>query len=271
MLAVLPFLASAAVQITRGQLLSGIGGCIAAVPFACEAYARAPPSWRPESLPPLAIKAGCDDVVFVLHGAGGPDANSHRIAEAMQKRNAAAQIVEYIYAPFVGDQLQAPFNAMRVGDHLADELLVRSSSPAKRVHVVGISVGAFAADRLATRLALDGRCERVKLTLLDPFTARGLLGLVRPNSAYGVTTFGKAPRVVAESVFNRDDPVPSTNLPLEHAVNFDITNAAARARFTPLPGDSLHSWPAAWYGLNPAELDERGVAALALGSVTAIP
>ena len=271
MLALLPALASSAIQLTRGQIFSGIGGCVAALPFACEAYARAPP-WRSDALPKLVIDAERDDVVLVLHGAGGPDANSRRIVDAMQKRYIKAQVVEYVYTPFVGNQLQAPFNAMRVGDHLAEELLLNSAAPTRRrVHIVGISVGAFAADRLATRLAADGRCEQVKLTLLDPFTARGLLGLVRPESAYGVNNFGRAPRVVTESVFNRDDPVPSTNLPLRCAVNFDITNAATRTRFTPLPGDNLHSWPAAWYGLNPAALDERGAAALALGSVTPIP
>ena len=51
-----------------------------------------------------------------------------------------------------------------------------------------------------------------------------------------------------EAIINTDDPVPSTSVPLLHAANFDVTNAAVRSDFVPLPGDSLHSWPAAWYG-----------------------
>ena len=261
--------APAAIQLSRGQLLAGLGGCVAAVPFACEAYARAPPSWRASELPRLALDDGrSDEVVIVLHGAGGPDANTRRIAEALEKTSSkGARVIEYVYAPYVGDQLQAPFNAMRVGDHLAEELAKAAASP-KRVHVVGVSVGAFAADRLASRLAASGKCEQVRLTLLDPFTARGILGLARPESAYGVTEFGRSPGVRCESVFNRDDPVPSTNLPLRHAVNFDVTEAAERGRFTPLPGDNLHSWPAAWFGMHPTDLD--GALSLTVGSVTSI-
>ena len=53
----LPTLA-AAVQFSRGQVLAG---CVAAVPLATEAYARAPPSWRKSDLPRIDIKS--DDVV----------------------------------------------------------------------------------------------------------------------------------------------------------------------------------------------------------------
>ena len=56
-------------------------------------------------------------------------------------------------------------------------------------------------------------------------------------------------------MLNTDDPVPSTALPLRHAVNFDITGNKERASFVPLEGDSLHSWPAAWYGMHPTALD----------------
>jgi hypothetical protein len=256
---------SAAPRFSRGQIIGGLGGCIAALPVGSELYARLPPPWKKSSLPQLSIESGRESLVLVLHGAGGPDANTKRIADALKSSD--RQVVEYKYQEFVGDQLQGPFNAMRVGDHLADEVL-RSPSAPRRVHVVGVSVGAFAADRVASRLADAGK--EVRLTTLDPFTARGLFGLIRPDSAYGVNTFGRK-ATVAENVFNTDDPVPSTNLPLRHAVNFDITDAAEKKSFVPLPGDSLHSWPAAWFGKHPKSLgDERG-ATLARGSVVSIP
>ena len=89
----LPLLAATtlAVKLTRGQMLGA--GCVAAFPLACEAYARAPPSWRASDLPPL-DGAGAD-IVLVLHGAGGPDANTRRIADALRAREGSGvQVVE---------------------------------------------------------------------------------------------------------------------------------------------------------------------------------
>ena len=257
-----------AVRLTRGQLIGGC--CAAAVPLACEAYSRAPPSWSAADLPSLFINSNAETLVIVLHGSGGPDANVARITKSLQSSNTA--VVEYDWSAYVGDQLQGPFNAKRIGSHLADEIQA-SGKPLKRLHVVGISVGAFAADALVTRFT-SRRARRsagthVKLTLLDPFTARGLPGLIRPGTAYGVATFGRTADV-AQCVINTDDPVPSTSLPLVHAVNFDITDCAERTGFVPLEGDSLHSWPAAWYGFHPTALEEAG-RGLARGAVVAIP
>ena len=88
----------------------------------------------------------------------------------------------------------------------------------------------------------------------------------------------------AEAIINTDDPVPSTSLPLGQAVTYDVTAARARARFEPLPGDSLHSWPAAWFGDNCGKLLEAtgerpthalggggGGGGLARGSFVAVP
>ena len=237
-----------------------IGGCcLAAVPCALECYSRAPPKWSLSDLPKLP-NAGKEDVlVLVLHGAGGPDANVRRISNSLQGQN--TKVVEYDWFRFVGDQLQAPYNAMRVGSHLADEILLGSHAW-RSIHVVGISVGAFAADGLVKRFterrsSTAAQVAHVKLTLLDPFTARGLPGLLRPSTAYGVEAFGRSADV-AESVLNTDDPVPSTNLPLRHAVNFDVTASPERQQFVPLEGDSLHSWPAAWYGRHSRALDDAG-------------
>jgi hypothetical protein len=159
----------------------------------------------------------------------------------------------------------------------------------------------------------------VHLTLCDAFTARGLAGLARPATAYGVATFGSSADY-CESILNTDDPVPhtrrgdvprlpltprlcprtsdpntapagrpsaarhsegvgrrawaqgtatasaaragraafsdatrrlwpprSTATALRYAVTLDVTGAASRRDFVPLPGDSLHSWPAGWH------------------------
>ena len=49
------------------------------------------------------------------------------------------------------------------------------------------------------------------LTLCDAFTARGLAGLARPTTAYGVATFGSSADY-CESILNTDDPVPHTRM-----------------------------------------------------------
>jgi hypothetical protein len=210
----------------------------------------------------------CDSPRFAV--PAGPDANVRRIANSLREAiGRRGRVVEYDWFAFVGDQLQAPYNAQRIGDHLASQIARERSL--RKLHVVGISVGAFAADRLVQRFSnargKGGEAE-VKLTLLDPFTARGLPGLIFPSSAYGVKTFGKSADV-AESVFNTDDPVPSTALPLQNAINFDITANAERATFVPLDGDSMHSWPAAWYGMHPTALDGSG-SNMVRGSVATI-
>lgn len=241
--------------VSRAEVIARAAAVVAAPILGSEVYARLPERWD-NPLPPLPVDASKDvqELILVIPGAGGPDANTKRIAESLGRiGGTSAVVVEYDWKAFVGGQLKAPFNAMRVGDFLADE--VRRARP-KRLHVIGVSVGGFAADRLTARVASFADAPQLQLTLLDPFTARGLPGLIRPTSAYGVNNFGKTLANAPMNVFNADDPVPSTNLPLRHAINFDITAAAERRDFVPLPGDSLHSWPAAWYGRHPKALDD---------------
>ena len=249
----------AAAAITRARVLQGLGGAVAGVPIACEIYSRVPPRW-PSPLPPLLtepIIATTTELVVVLPGAGGPDANSDRVAAALASPKTT--VIEYDWSRFTGDTLRAPYNAQRVGEHLARELLA-IDHPFERVHLVGVSVGAFAVDRLCEAYVAQALPRRaaVRLTLLDPFTARGLAGLVAPATAYGVKRFG-ATADTAVCVFNSDDPVPSTNTPLSQCANYDVTNVLGRANFMPLPGDSLHSWPCAWFGLNGGRLPKADV------------
>ena len=107
------------------------------------------------------------------------------------------------------------------------------------VHVIGVSVGAFAADacaRTCTAIRAKGTHRpRVSLTLLDPFTARGVLGW-----GYGRRWFGTTVDY-ASQFLNSDDPVPSTNAPLPHCFVYDVTPAKASFRL-PKPYFG-HAWP----------------------------
>jgi hypothetical protein len=247
---------AAAAKITRAQLLKTVAGCVFAAPIACEVYARLPAGWSVQSLPLLPQDAlEASKLIIVIPGAGGPDANTERIVTSLQKASpSGSKVLQYDWAAFVGDQLQAPHNAEKVGTHLADMVL---SSEVESLHVVGISVGAFVADRVVRRVAeaarRGARTMTVHETLLDPFTARSLPGLVRPSSAYGVGAFGRNADI-AECVLNTDDPVPSTNLPLRHAVNFDIVRHTAASRIdvvfcSPAPSTSPPCHPSLVYPL----------------------
>ena len=219
----------------------------AVLPLLLEGYSRAPPL-QPESLPPLLLEGTSTprDLVIVLPGSGGPDANTARILAALRPK---AEVIEYDWRRFKGDELRAPYNAQRIGAELGRALARRADQP-RSVHLVGISAGAFLADAIASSYAAAASPNRahLHLTLCDAFTARGLAGLARPATAWGVRNFGRSADY-CEALLNTDDPVPSTATPLRHAATFDLTDAAARRAFVPLPGDSLHSWPAAWYGL----------------------
>lgn len=151
-----------------------------------------------------------------------------------------------------GGVLTAAYDGEAVGDALAD-LLSSSSSSLERLHCVGVSVGAFPANRLleSVRERVGAPPPRTRLTLLDPFCARGVLsipGLTHDNARYGRTYFGA---VADEAVhyLNTDDPVPTTNEPLSrHCVVYDVTGAPERANFTlPSPDETMHCWPVAYY------------------------
>ena len=131
----------------------------------------------------------------------------------------------------------------------------------RNLNLIGISVGAFAADSCskyyhATFNGADDadnlKPANVHLTLLDPFTSKGIFGY-----GWGMRNFGKSlesskfPSLLkselAADVFdvylNSDDPVPSTNDPIDNAYNFDVTKSASKASFLPPEGQSMHSWP----------------------------
>jgi pimeloyl-ACP methyl ester carboxylesterase len=270
-LIMLSLVALASATISRARVLQGAAGALTGLPLACEVYARAPPRWSPSSLPRLldgTLPEGITELVVIFHGSGGIDANTQRIAQALS-HSTTVKVVEYDWHRFTGDTLRAPFNAAIVGDALARELSRANTPDLKRVHLIGVSVGAFVANRMAEIYASATPRASIRLTLLDPFTARSLRGLAQPASAYGVERFGLCADE-AVCVFNSDDPVPSTNGPLRHCVNLDVTSASVRKSFVPLPGDSLHSWPCAWFGLNMGRLP-TAAEAVSRGDVYVIP
>ena len=219
--------AGALPQLNRANFIRG-GAALRCAPIVgYEIYSRVPPLGDPsDALPPLpAITAS--SVASSSQALAGP----MRILTGFAKRSRRAAA-----RPSASTGLsraarrRAAVNADLVGRRVASELRAQNIAPAE-LHVVGVSIGGFAADALASAYKRERRSAFCRLTLCDPFTARGLPGLVRPATAHGVTEFGRDADV-AVAVVNTDDAVPSTNTPLARCFNLDVTAAAAKVRST---------------------------------------
>lgn len=141
------------------------------------------------------------------------------------------------------------------GEALADDLLALAPGYA-HVLVVAHSVGAFVAQSMIEALARDPRRgPHIHVVFLDPFGMDGIL-----DWDHGQTHFGRtAP--AAEAYLNTDDASPTTDDPLEHAHNVDVTPA----RPTDWPDDRAHWWPIeAWLRLIEAGPDREGIGADAI-------
>ena len=139
----------------------------------------------------------------------------------------------------------------------------------RNIDFIGISVGAFAADSAAkwyhheTIEKIDNKglpFVHTKLTLLDPFTSKGIFGYHWGIRNFGMTLDSNKVlnlRVVNdpatdyfEVYLNTDDPVPSTGDPILNANNFDVTDDKSKMNFKPPQGESMHSWPVVYLAQN---------------------
>lgn len=247
------------------------------VPLAVELYSKLPVRcsntiWpilpSPQALPEDILNAR--NVALLFPGYGGVDANTDRIIEEINKDG---KTIAYCYdwEMFRGNLFRAASCGISIGTQLGIELA--SSKSIESVHFIGISVGSFAANACLEKFSSEvesqkksgerkkftpmlqppeggaGECEDretpfTRATFLDPFTSKGVFG-----TGFGIKKFG-ATAQYAEQYLNTDDPVPSTNEPCSQCHCFDITECSDRDRFVPLPRDNMHSWPAAFYGLN---------------------
>ena len=193
---------------------------------------------------------GMEEVTLVFHGAGGQDEYTDELMANLRAKCSKTQHAAMIdWSALSSNILQASFNGQRVGRETARRLLERCNGGTaiantdaacrlKAVHLIGISVGAFAANEAcavikSSRLGNGITCQ---LTLLDPFQQRGVIG-----TGYGNANFGKTADY-AIHFLNTDDPVPSTNAPLtKHCSVVDITNLRPEKLFG-------HDWPVVYYG-----------------------
>lgn len=186
-------------------------------------------------LPPI----GTDHAAFVFPGAGGKDQLTEELTERLQEEMWATTVD---WKEYRGSIATAAFDGEAVGEAIAKHLLDQKQS-LKYVHVIGISVGGFAANSMAKCLfeSIDSKPDFVRLTLLDPFCSRGILGV-----GYGARNFGLSADY-SEHYLNTDDPVPTTNDALPNCYCIDVTGASERDSFEPPEGESMHCWPVAYF------------------------
>ncbi len=187
-------------------------------------------------------RSNAETKTFIFPGAGGVD----ELVDELQASKPNSVVIDW--KDYRGSILTASFDSEAVGEAIAEIVLgsIGSGDDKKTsIQFIGISVGAFAANAAATvvhrHLTKNNFPQNVHLVLLDPFCGRGVFG---PN--YGRDNFGKY-ATSALQILNTDDPVPTTNdvLPLCYCI--DVTDAPEKKTFVPLPGDSMHSWPLAYY------------------------
>lgn len=228
---------------TRSNILKGLGSLVLGVPAALEVYSRlGARGVKPDDLnllptPSLGSWSDVKHVTLVFHGAGGQDQYTDALMKRFHEkdnRETYSAIVDW--SAFSSNVLQASFSGQEVG-RLAMRQLVKEATNLESIHIIGISVGAFGADAACeeARRGQTPQTPYLQLTLLDPFTQRGIV-----DAGYGGRSFGRNADYT-QQFLNTDDPVPSTNAPLPSIVCYDITE---------LRPDSIpfgHDWPVAYY------------------------
>ena len=258
----LPVSSTLAVQ--RRMILRGVAGTVGAAVLGTEAFMRLPPGVA--KLPTALALPQLSDVTVIVGGSAGPDRYAQNIANAFRTLGRNPLVLDWRTNADGSDwsifssAMQAGAIATRYGSVVGEQL---GQFRPRSIHVIGVSAGGFAADSLVSAVRRVSPDTHLRLTLLDAFTAGDLVEFVAPERAAGVSSFG-ASADYCEAFINTDDPVPSTTIPLDRAVTYDVTSSDLRAQFereAEERGDSMHLWPAAYYAQVAPRLlkEEKGV------------
>jgi len=205
------------------------------------------------------------NLILIFPGAGGPDQFTDELETTLnsylnEKTSVSTSLMNLFsktakettvktldWQEFRGSLLTAAYDGEAFGEEVG-EILWGESMEYNSIHCIGISVGAFAANACVSTLSKKrsekgSRSEQtyLRLTLLDPFTSRGVGG-----SGYGDKYFGLEADY-AEQYLNTDDPVPSTNEPLSLCTTYDVTGAQERNDFELPENESMHCWPLVYF------------------------
>jgi hypothetical protein len=119
-------------------------------------------------------------VHLLFHGFGGPDGNTDRIMDAFAHSNSPQEAsLCYNWLSHRTNVLRAAYTGQAIGKQLGRQIAL--SNCCSELHCIGISVGSFAADACIKEYKRIKGKQPLKygtrLTLLCPFTQRGLFGI----------------------------------------------------------------------------------------------
>lgn len=134
---------------------------------------------KPSILPPVVKK----NLLLIFPGAGGPDKNTDalrtKIISSDRSKRVDRSVLVYDWTKWRGNIVRASFDGQAVGRTVCSNLAKdeEKNGYLESVHVIGISVGAFAADSCVKAYKDESAHPApVRLTLLDPFTSKGIFG-----------------------------------------------------------------------------------------------
>ncbi len=219
----------------KKRLTAGLLLCALAAVLGCTEKITADP------LPPQGEEA--DRLLLVVHGLGdSPQSWPSELIDAVRLRmdnSTRWDMVAYDWSDHSEDSdwLTASYSGLEIGRQLGT-FLASAEYSYGTIHIIAHSVGSFVIHgAVQAYRKKSGSPARIHMTYLDPFTLHGVL-----NYSYGRKNFGRGADF-AEMIFNSDDPVPSTNIPLDHAHNFDITGSDLKNT----EGSEAHWWPVDYY------------------------
>lgn len=154
-------------------------------------YLASPTDISGINLPVAAISA--TDVVLIFHGRGGPDRETADLKARFVAQDTAAGLQRFVdvidWQDYIEGTDRLSFTGQAIGRKFGRAL---ARQPGLRsLHVIGTSAGAFAANEVCSAYVattLDRPRAAVRLSLTDPFTARGGEDL---GNGWGLRNFGR--------------------------------------------------------------------------------
>lgn len=209
---------------------------------------------KPELIDKIDVNKFPDGITVIFPGFGGNDQNIAALKNALKDsdyiKGIRRQIIVYDWCKFRGNILRAAINSETIGDIIGNQIAheVQNAICDKyKIQFIGVSVGAFAAAKASEKFVKYD--NYLRLTLLDPFTLKGLFGF-----NYGVNEFGKlltSETSFFEQFMNTDDPVPSTNSAIKSSLCYDCTKSKEKNFYVPLSQDVPgHAFPVVYYTNN---------------------
>lgn len=207
----------------RSEIVALLVASIGVMLGGMEWYTRTPLEFR---LPQLGLP---DKPAMTLVFHGSVDADNPQFPRLATALASGGKVVRFVrWDPWSDTRLRAAASAERAGEQVADQLLAQLEQNAHPLdlELIAHSSGAYVLDALCERLRARARVPlNIRMVFVDPFQIHGFLDWTHGARHHGHCADS------AYAIINTDDPAPSTNRPLDHATNIDVTHDPRRQGF----------------------------------------